>query len=65
VQDWMALFWLRRNSFSGLGPSNHCSQWTKVCAACVCQWFDERCHVQPNKRQSQNKTIQSWATRDE
>jgi hypothetical protein len=37
---WMTLLWLRRNSFSGLVSSNHCSQRTKAYAACVWQWFD-------------------------
>jgi len=37
VHDWIALFWLRLSSFSGLVPSNHCSQRTKACATWVWQ----------------------------
>jgi hypothetical protein len=55
---WVAVFWLRRNSFSGLVPSNHCSQGTKECAACVWQWFNERCQGQSDKRQTQNTATQ-------
>jgi hypothetical protein len=55
---WIAVFWLRRNSFSSLAPSNHCSQGTKACATSVWQWFDERCQVQSDMRQRQSTAIQ-------
>jgi len=55
---WVAVFWLRRNSFSGLVPSNHCIQETKVSVASVWQWFDGRCQVQSDKRQTQNTATQ-------
>jgi len=58
-RGWVAVFWLRRNSFSGFVPSNHCSQGTKSCATCVCNgptndaWFSQKSDKAKTRQPSQ------------